>query len=59
MLSQTLVQIEAVIVAVAWSAAASAIAFAAVKYTIGLRVDPDSEREGLDIADHGERAYNF
>ena len=57
--AQTLIQIQAVLVAIAWSAIGSAIAFAIVKYTIGLRVAEDAEREGLDIADHGERAYNY
>jgi Amt family ammonium transporter len=57
--AQTLVQAQAVLVAIAWSAIGSAVAFAIVKYTIGLRVGADAEREGLDIADHGERAYNF
>jgi Amt family ammonium transporter len=57
--SQTLIQAEAVAVAIAWSAIGSAICFAAVKYSLGLRVGADAEREGLDISDHGERAYNF
>ena len=57
--AQTLVQVQAVLVAIAWSAVGSAIAFAIVKYTIGLRVAEDAEREGLDITDHGERAYNY
>ena len=35
------------------------IALFAVKLSIGLRVTSDGEREGLDITDHGERAYNF
>jgi Amt family ammonium transporter len=26
---------------------------------VGLRVTQDEEREGLDLADHGERAYNY
>ena len=58
-LAQTLVQAEAVLFASAWSAAGSALVFAIVRYTIGLRVDADAERHGLDIADHGERAYNL
>jgi ammonium transporter, Amt family len=57
--AQTLIQAEAVLVAIAWSAVGSAVVWAAIKYTIGLRVDADAEREGLDITDHGERAYNF
>jgi ammonia channel protein AmtB len=27
--------------------------------TIGLRVSEDAEREGLDLASHGERAFNM
>jgi Amt family ammonium transporter len=29
-----------------------------VDLTIGLRVPKQAELEGLDITDHGERAYN-
>jgi Amt family ammonium transporter len=56
---QLVVQIAAVGVAVAWSAAGSALCFAAVKLVLPLRYPGDAEREGLDIADHGERAYNY
>lgn len=56
---QTLVQAEAVLVAIFWSAIGSAIVWTIVRITVGLRVPPDAEREGLDITDHGERAYNF
>ncbi|HET7605131.1 MAG TPA: ammonium transporter [Sphingomicrobium sp.] len=52
-------QIAAVAVAVAWSAAGSALCFALVKAVTPLRHARDAEREGLDIADHGERAYNY
>ena len=52
-------QLGAVGVAIAWSAAGSAICFLAVKSVIPLRHARDAEREGLDIADHGERAYTF
>jgi len=30
-----------------------------VRATIGLRVDPDAEREGLDLNQHGEEGYIF
>jgi Amt family ammonium transporter len=36
----------------------SFIAFKVVDLTIGLRVDEESEREGLDITSHGETAYH-
>jgi ammonium transporter, Amt family len=58
-LRQLLVQAVAVLIAILWSAAGSALAFWLVKGTIGLRVERDQEREGLDLADHGERAYNY
>jgi Amt family ammonium transporter len=52
-------QVAAVAVAIAWSAAGSAICFAIVRAIMPLRHPRDAEREGLDIADHGERAYNY
>jgi Amt family ammonium transporter len=52
-------QVAAVLVAIAWSAAGSALCFAAVRAVMPLRHARDAEREGLDIADHGERAYNY
>src|SRR4051812_24952828 len=52
-------QLGAVGVAIAWSAAGSALCFALVKLVIPLRHAREAEREGLDIADHGERAYNY
>jgi len=52
-------QIGAVGVAIAWSAAGSALCFALVKLVMPLRHPRDAEREGLDITDHGERAYNY
>ena len=59
MVDQFLIQLAAVAVAILWSAAGSALAFWIVRRTIGLRVERDQEREGLDLADHGERAYNY
>ena len=56
---QLLRQMAAVAVAIGWSAAGSTLCFAAVKRLIPLRYTRDAEREGLDIADHGERAYNY
>jgi Amt family ammonium transporter len=56
---QLLIQGAAVAVAVAWSAVGSAISFGLVRMAMPLRHDRDAEREGLDIADHGERAYNY
>jgi Amt family ammonium transporter len=56
---QLLRQVSAVAVAIGWSAAGSAICFALVRSVLPFRHLRDAEREGLDIADHGERAYNY
>ncbi|WP_136161127.1 ammonium transporter [Sphingomonas flavalba] len=56
---QLATQAVAVAVAVLWSGIGSAVAFGIVKVTIGLRVSEDVEREGLDLGEHGERAYNY
>ena len=56
---QLVTQVAAVAVAIAWSAVGSALCFGIVKLVTPLRHARDAEREGLDIADHGERAYNY
>ena len=56
---QLLRQVAAVGVAIGWSAAGSALCFGLVRLALPLRHARDAEREGLDIADHGERAYNY
>ncbi|MBL8554202.1 MAG: ammonium transporter [Phenylobacterium sp.] len=58
MAGQFITQLKAVAVAVAWSAVASSIVFFIIKYTVGLRASPEAEEEGLDIVEHGERAYH-
>jgi Amt family ammonium transporter len=56
--AQTLIQFEAVLITVAWSAAVSFVLFKVIDMTLGLRVDRDSERQGLDLSAHGESAYH-
>ena len=57
--AQLWIQIKSVGVAVVWSAVGSAIAFSIAKAVTGGRVSPEVEREGLDLGEHGERAYNY
>ena len=57
--AQLLTQLKAVLLTVVWSGGVSALLFLALKYTIGLRPSADVEAEGLDISEHGERAYNY
>jgi len=55
--AQMMAQATGVITAVVWSAVVAFIAFKIADMVIGLRVSEDQEREGLDLAEHGERAY--
>ncbi|HUX31324.1 MAG TPA: hypothetical protein VMV78_11980 [Thiobacillus sp.] len=43
---------------IAWSDVVSLVLFKLIDMAIGLRVSEEQEREGLDTASHGERAYN-
>jgi Amt family ammonium transporter len=52
-------QAKAVLLTLMWSGIGSAILFKLVGVIVGLRVTQEEEREGLDLADHGERAYNY
>ena len=52
-------QVKAVVFTLVYSGVLSAILFKFVDLTIGLRISEEKEREGLDIAEHGERAYNM
>jgi len=56
---QMLSQIKAVGFTLVWSGVGSAILFKIVDVIIGLRVTPEKEREGLDVTEHTERAYNM
>ena len=56
--SQVVTQIIAVLVAIGWAAVGTLIAGFVTKMITGLRVSPEVEMEGLDIGEHGERAYN-
>jgi Amt family ammonium transporter len=52
-------QFVAVVVALLWSGIGSLILYKIVDAIVGLRISQEGEREGLDVADHGERAYNY
>jgi len=57
--AQLIAQLTAVSVTVVWTGIVSAVLFLLLKYTIGLRPSAEVETEGLDINEHGERAYNY
>ncbi|MDR2128861.1 MAG: ammonium transporter [Burkholderiaceae bacterium] len=56
--AQVWIQIKSVLLTIAWSGIVSLIAYKLVDLTLGLRVTEEQEREGLDIASHGESAYS-
>jgi Amt family ammonium transporter len=41
-----------------WAVGAGAVLFLLIKHTVGLRVSPEEEREGLDFGEHGNEAYH-
>ena len=57
--SQLLIQAEAVLVTLVWSGVGATILFFLIDKTWGFRVSAEVEHEGLDIAEHGERAYHY
>lgn len=59
MLSQLAAQFVGVGVVAIWSAVASALIAVLVSLVMPMRVSEDDEREGLDLASHGERAWEF
>ena len=42
-----------------WCLATGSLMFLGIKATVGLRVSEDTEEEGIDIVEHGERAYHY
>lgn len=55
--AQVWIQAQGVLTTIVVSGVVSLVAFTVVKYTVGLRVSEEAEREGLDISSHGETAY--
>ena len=56
---QVLVQLATVGTTIVWAAVGTTIAIYVAKALTGLRVSRETEFEGLDIGEHGERAYNY
>ena len=52
-------QLWAVGTTLVWSGGISALLLVGIDKTIGLRASEEAEREGLDLNEHGERAYNM
>jgi Amt family ammonium transporter len=59
MSSQLVTQLLATLTTIVWAAIGTTIAIFIAKAVTGLRVSREVEQEGLDLGEHGERAYNI
>jgi ammonium transporter, Amt family len=57
--TQMVAQAKAVAMTLVWSGIGTLIILKVIDVIVGLRPTVEAEREGLDLTDHGERAYNL
>jgi len=57
--AQMIAQLQDIGITLVWSAFVAFVIMTILKYTIGIRSSEESQEQGLDLADHGEKAYNF
>jgi Amt family ammonium transporter len=56
---QLMIQILGLAAVLLWSLGVSFVVAKAIQAFAGLRVDAETEQQGLDLRLHGERAYNL
>jgi Amt family ammonium transporter len=57
--TQFINQVAGILATTALAIVGTLLLLLVLRATIGLRVDPDGEREGLDLNQHGEEGYIF
>jgi Amt family ammonium transporter len=57
--AQIVSQLWDIIVTLIWSGTVAFVILLILKFTIGIRASDEAQEEGLDLADHGEKAYNY
>jgi ammonium transporter, Amt family len=57
--TQMIAQAKAVAMTLVWSGVGTLIILKVIDVIVGLRPTVEAEREGLDLTEHGERAYNL
>ncbi len=57
-LDQLAMQTVMLLIILAWVGATTALLFATIRATVGLRVSPEEEIEGLDVLEHGMAGYS-
>src|SRR5205085_1181685 len=58
MAGQALIQVIGVGAVIGWSAIATVVIIFITRAVVGLRANPEHVNDGLDLTQHGERAYN-
>lgn len=58
-MGQIVSQLWDISVTLVWSGTVAFLIMLVLKFTIGIRATDDAQQEGLDLADHGEKAYNY
>ena len=57
--AQIVSQLWDISITLVWSGLVAFVILLVLKFTIGIRASDEAQEEGLDIADHGEKAYNY
>ena len=58
-MAQLVSQLWDISVTLVWSGGVAFVILLILKFTIGIRASDEAQEEGLDLADHGEKAYNL
>jgi Amt family ammonium transporter len=58
-LNQLMIQLLGIALIFIWTAVLTWIILKIISYITGLRVDDETESQGLDLMSHGERGYNM
>jgi Amt family ammonium transporter len=57
--AQIISQLWDIGITLVWSGGVAFLILLVLKFTIGIRASDEAQEEGLDLADHGEKAYNY
>ncbi len=58
-MAQIVSQLWDIGIVLVWSGGVAFLIMLVLKFTIGIRASDEAQEEGLDLADHGEKAYNY
>jgi Amt family ammonium transporter len=58
-MGQIVSQLWDISITLVWSGFVAFVILFILKKTIGIRASDEAQEEGLDLADHGENAYNL